>query len=120
MMAKNQMITYSGVGAQRQNGVTVRVIRTVIEQAQTMLIHAAIRNPDNVNATLWPFAMTHLAYVWNVTPREGTILPNATLTRTILNEKYPEVCWLKIWGCPVYILDYNVASGQKLPKWEVK
>ena len=64
--------------------------------------------------------MNHLTYIWNITPKEGSISPNAILSRTILKENYPEVKSLKIWGCPVYILDYKVASGQKLPKWDVK
>ena len=115
---ENQTITYSGVGAQHQNGVAERSIRTVVERARTMLIHAAIRNPDNFDATLWPFAMNHSAYIWNITPKEGTISPNAILSRMILKEKYPELKSLKIWGCPVYILDYKVANGQKLPKWD--
>ena len=44
-----QTITFSGVGAQHQNGVAERAIRTVVERARTMLIHAAIRNPEFVD-----------------------------------------------------------------------
>ena len=46
---ENQTITYSGVGAQHQNGVAERSIRTVVERTFTMLIHAAMRNPDNLS-----------------------------------------------------------------------
>ena len=49
---ENQGITFSGVGALHQNDVAERAIRTVIERARTSLIHAAMRNPDNINATL--------------------------------------------------------------------
>jgi len=85
-----------------------------------MLIHAAMHNPDNIDAMLWPFAMTHSAYIWNITPKEGILSPNAILTKLLTNEIYNKVRSLKIWGCPVYVLDYKVASGQKLPKWEIK
>ena len=33
----SQLITYSGVGAQHQNGVAEQAIRTVVERARTML-----------------------------------------------------------------------------------
>jgi len=93
---ENQTITYSSVGASHQNGVAERAIRAVIEQARTMLIHAVIRNPDNIDATLWPFAMTRLEYIWNVTPNEGTDLPNTILSKKLQNEEYAQVCSLKI------------------------
>ena len=48
----SQMIMYSGVGAQHQNGVAERAIQTAVEQARTMLVHATIRNADNVDASL--------------------------------------------------------------------
>ena len=50
----SQSITFSGVGAQHQNGVAERAIRTVVERARTMLIHASIRNPEFVDVSLWP------------------------------------------------------------------
>ena len=55
----SQMITYSGVGAQHQNGVAKRAIRTVVERAQTMLVHATIRNADHVDASLWSSVLNH-------------------------------------------------------------
>ena len=39
----SQRITYSGVGAQYQNGVAERAIQTVVERARNMLVHATIR-----------------------------------------------------------------------------
>ena len=39
----NQAISFSGVRAQHQNGIAERGIRTAVEQAHTMLIHAAMR-----------------------------------------------------------------------------
>lgn len=45
------------MGAHHQNGVAERAIRTVIERAHTSLIHAAVRNPDHIDATLWSFAL---------------------------------------------------------------
>ena len=64
------------MGAQHQNGVAERAMRTVIERACTSLIHAAIRYPDKFNATLWPFALNNVCYVWNEVPKEGPLRPH--------------------------------------------
>ena len=48
----NQEILFSGVGAQRQNGIAERGIRTVVEQACTLLIYAAMRYPDVISPEL--------------------------------------------------------------------
>ena len=117
---ENQGITFSGVGAQHQNGVTERAIHTVIERARTNLIHAAIRNPDNINATLWPFALNHACNVWNEVPKVNTFSPSQILSSSFSQEPLQLIKSLRVWGCPVYILDYQVANNKKLPKWEPK
>ena len=66
IMKGSQSITYSGVGAQNQNGVAERAIRTAVERARTMLIHASIWNEENVNVSLWPFALSHSCFIWNL------------------------------------------------------
>ena len=113
---ENQGITFSGVGAQHQNGVAERAICTVIERAWTSLIHAAIRNPDNINAMLWPFALNHACYVWNEVPEEGLFSPSQILSQSFSRDALYVIKSLRVWGCPVYILDYPVASGKKNPK----
>ena len=70
------------MGAQHQNGVAERAIRTVIERARTSLIHAAIRIQDNINAMLWTFALNHACYVWNEVPKEGSFLPSQILSKS--------------------------------------
>ena len=68
-----QGITFGGVDAQHQNGLAERA---VIERARTSLIHAAIQNPDNVDATLWLFAFSHSCYVWNELPKKALSRPH--------------------------------------------
>ena len=70
----SRSITYSGVGAQPQNGVAERAVRTVVERARTMLVHATIRNVDNVDASLWPSALNHSCYLWNTVPKKTSML----------------------------------------------
>ena len=39
----SQKLTFSGAGAQHQNGVAERAIKTVCEAARTIMLHAALR-----------------------------------------------------------------------------
>ena len=105
---------------QHQNGVAEHAICTVIERARTSLIHAAIRNPDNIDATLWTFALNHACYVWNEVPKEGSFSPSQILSKSFARDSLHAIKSLRVWGCPVYILDYWVANNKKLPKWEPK
>jgi len=34
-----------------------------------MLIHASIQNEEHVYFLLWPFALSHLSYIWNTVPK---------------------------------------------------
>ena len=117
---ENQGITFSGVGAQHQNDVAERLICTVIERAWTSLTHAAMRNPDNINATLWTFALSHACHIWNEVPKEGSFSPSQILSKSFSRDALQIIKSLRVWECPVYILDYRVASGKKIPKWELK
>ena len=108
------------MAAQHQNGVAERAIRTVIERARNSLIHAAIKNPDNIDATLWAFALNHACYVWNDVPKVGSFSPSQILSQSFSRDALQVIKSLRVWGCPVYILDYRVASGKKIPTWELK
>ena len=113
----SQSISYSGVGAQHQNGVAERAIRTVVERARTMLIHAAIRNPEFVEVSLWPFALSHSCHVWNSVPKLRGFSPLELLSCSVSERNNNDLRHLHTWGCPVYILEYDVAVGKKIPKW---
>ena len=113
----SQSITYSGVGAQHQNGVAERAIRTVVERARTMLIHAAMRNQEHVDVQFWPFAMTHSCHLWNTVPKLNQFSPVELLSRTLHTRNYSDLRHCHVWGCPVYILEYDIAVGKKVPKW---
>ena len=83
-----------------------------------MLIHASMRNPDVITADLWPFALQHSAYIWNTVPKSNNYSPNEILTSVLDENNYAYLKHLHVWGCPTYILNYKLAVGQKLPKWE--
>ena len=67
---KRQDLTASGVGAHHQNPIAERAIRTVTERARTLILHALLHWPTQVDLRLWPFAMEYAAYIWNSMPQE--------------------------------------------------
>ena len=109
---EHQGITFSGrVRSIKMVLLNVRAIRTVIERARTSIIHAAIWNPDNIDATLWLFTLNHACYVWNEVPKEGSFSPSQILSKSFARDSLHENKSLRVWECPVYILDYRVANN---------
>jgi hypothetical protein len=115
--AMDQEIDFSGVGAHHQNGVAERAIRTVTEWARTMLLHAMLHWPDEVDLDLWPFAMDHAIYLWNHLPNEHTgVAPVEVFTGQVLDD-FDFLKSVQVFGCPCYVLDPKLQDGKKLPKW---
>ena len=114
----HQSIRYSGVGAKWQNGVAEGAIRILVSKARTLMIHAALHWPEAEDATLWPLALSHAAYLYNHTPNEQSgIAPIEVFSQTTsdgqsLRNSHP-------WGCPVYVLEPRLTdAGGKIPKWQ--
>ena len=63
---RGQSMSFSGVGVHQQNGVAERSISTVVNSARTMMLHQALLWPEHFDMRLWPFALTHAAYSWNI------------------------------------------------------
>ncbi len=115
--AMEQEIDFSGVGAHHQNGVAERAIRTVTEWARTMLLHAMLHWPDEVDLDLWPFAMDHAIYLWNHMPNEHMgIAPIEVFTQQVFDD-FDFLKSVQVFGCPCYVLDPKLQDGKKLPKW---
>ncbi|KAI2505304.1 hypothetical protein MHU86_9104 [Fragilaria crotonensis] len=68
-----QTITFCGVNAHFQNAVAERRIRTLQDQARTMLIHAQHRWPKAIDAHLWPYALRVANEIHNSTPTIGRV-----------------------------------------------
>lgn len=118
IIANQQAIHCSGVGAKWQNGVSKGATRIVVSKARTMMIHAALQWPDVDDNTLWPLAVSHAAHLHNHTPNpESGIAPIEIFSRTkndcqALRNSHP-------WGCPVCVLEPRLSSaGGKIPKWQ--
>ena len=110
---KDQMISYCGVNTHWQNGIAERMIRTLRETARTQLLHAIERWPSSCSTYLWPFALRYAAQVHNEVPREGDKLPISKFSGIPIQANLNH---LHSFGCPVYALDSNLASGKTITK----
>jgi hypothetical protein len=96
---RHQVMTYSGVGVHGQNGVAERAIQTVVNSARTMLLHQALLWPECFDMRLWPFAIDHAAYLWNLLPCD--LLPDNLTPLEVWSSTKQEGSPLrteKVWG----------------------
>ena len=116
----NQTITFCGVNAHFQNGVAERRIRSLQDQARTMIIHAQHRWPSAIDAHLWPYALRTANEVFNNAPtvnREDMKSPIELFSDSPIR---PNLSNFQTFGCPVFVLDQKMQAGQKLPKWQLR
>ena len=82
-----------------------------------MMLHLAIHWPAVADPQLWPMAVDHAVFIHNHVPQEDTGLsPHDLFTK----QRWPHSKFhdLHVWGCPVYVLDKQIADGHKLPRWK--
>jgi hypothetical protein len=65
---QQQTIYFCGVNAHFQNGIAVKRIIDLQEQARTMILHAKSRWPKGVSIHLWPYALRSANQLRQVTP----------------------------------------------------
>jgi hypothetical protein len=112
---KGQTLSFCGVNAHFQNGVAERRIRELQDHARCMLIHANKRWSTAITTNLWPYALRMANGIHNDTPtikHRQSPLERFTGTHVLPNPRH----WHH-FGAPVYVLDSDVASGKKFPKW---
>ena len=118
---RNQAIRFSGAGAAHQNGITEQAIKTMVNMARTMLIHADLHSPDGtINMDLWPMAMDHAVWLYNRIPRqENGIAPIEIWSRTTIHPYDLIFSNCHTWGCPTFVLKPKLQkSGVKIPNWQ--
>ena len=114
--AQRQSLSYCGVNAHFQNGIAGRWIQDLQELTRTSMLYAMNKWKRMILICLWPYAMRHANDVANSTPRKGE-------DRSII-EKFtgvpirPKLCHYHAFGCPTYVLDNALQSGQGVPKWK--
>ncbi len=118
-----QTMTFCGVNAQFQNGVAKRRIRSLQDQARTMLIHTQHRWSTAIDAHIWPYALRASNKVFNNAPT--TTRPDMKSPIELFSKLpvRPNLDHLQPFGCPVFVLDANIQlersqSGNSGPEWE--
>ena len=111
-----QKLSFSVVGAHRQNGITERSIQTIASMAWASMIHASLHWSDHPILDFWPLAMSYAIWVYNRLPPSGAGLsPKELWSRVKLpNSRLPRA---HAFGCPVFVLDPALQDGKKIPKW---
>ena len=102
-LLKNQKkIKFSGVGTARQNGAAERAIKTVFTMVRTMLMHAALRCPDDTFYTaIWPTAMDYAVWVYNRIPDiQSGIYAIEIWSRSMFYPVSETLSNCHVWGCP--------------------
>ena len=66
-------------------------------------------------ANLWPYALRYANDVANATPNKGEEI--TPLEKFSSVSVAPKVRHFHSFGCPTYVLDNPLQSGQGLPKW---
>ena len=114
----SQTISYSGVGAHFQNGVSERAIQTITYWTRAMMMHQLLHWPDQFDPRLWAFAFMHAAYIWNNMPKERHGLTPSELFTGMKNSSHDtSLLNLRIWGVPSWVLDPQLQDGHRLPKF---
>ena len=120
-LLKNQKkIRFSGAGASHQNGAAERAIKTVVIVTRTMLIHAALRCPEDTFSTdIWPMAMDYDVLVYNRTPDMQSGLSAIEIwSRSRFEPVLETLINCHIWGCPTYFLEPKLQKlGVNITKW---
>ena len=112
---KKQSILFCGVNAHFQNGRAEKRIRDLQDQGRTQLLHAKHRWPSMIDAALWPYALRTANHVHNNAAREGG--QPSPLEMFSQSDIPPKLKYFHPFGCPVYVLDNRLQSGNSLPKW---
>ena len=114
--AQRQGLSYCGVNAHFQSGIAERRIRDLQEQTRTSMLYAMKKWKRMVLICLWPYAMRHANDVANATPRKCE--DQSPLERFSGVSINPKLRHFHAFGCPTYVLDNALQSGQGSPKWK--
>ena len=110
-----QRISFCPVNAHWQNAIAERAIRDLTDQARKMLLFALGRWPSAVDLALWPYAFRNAAYIHNYLPcdEEGRSRIELFSGSTVMTN----ISQFHTFGCPVYALDSDLASGKSIGRW---
>ena len=116
--SKDQKITFYGVGAHHQNGISENKNKHLTNGAHTLLLHGIIMLPQMIDEMFWTFAIKAVAKRHNSLhiDHQGRT-PSSILHG--LDLEYILVKYFHTLFCPIYALDARLqsAGGAGPPKW---
>jgi hypothetical protein len=114
----DQSITFCGVGSHHQNGIAERKIKDLTLGARKILFHAKQMLPEYISTILWPFSLKCTEdWMNNLVHRADGRTPYQALTD--LDPIKFNVSNFHTFGCPCYVLDHCLQSGNSMvSKWE--
>jgi hypothetical protein len=114
----DQSITFCGVSSHHQNGSAERIIKDLMLGARIILLHAKQMLPEYISTVLWPFALKCTEdWMNNLVHCADGRTPYKSLTG--LDSVKLDVSNFHTFGCPCYVLDHCLQSGNSMvPKWE--
>ena len=113
---KAQNITFCGVGSHHQNGIAERRIKSLGEDARTMLAHGQHLWPEVITKSLWPFAYKAACRSRNkFNLDDDGLSPDEKMSGLKVQQELKNEHTL---FCPVYVLNGKLQSGLgAIPKW---
>ena len=114
--AQRQSLPYCRVNAHFQNGIAEHRIRDLQEQMRTSMLYAMNKWKKMILICLWPYAMRHANKVTNATPSKGKEI--SPLEKFSEVKVTPKLRHFHAFGCPTYVLNNALQSGQGAPKWK--
>ena len=95
LMHDNGIHVYDSVlHTPQQNDHTEQFIRTIMDKAQAMCLHACL--PDSY----WEFAISYAAHIYNHTPKQGL---SWKMPYELLYKKPPTISHLCVFRCSAYV-----------------
>ena len=123
LLKKQQKIKFSGSGASHQNGSAERAIQVVVTTERIMLMHSALRCPeDSLSTDLWPTAMDYSECIYNwihdIQSWSSTI---EIWSRSRFDPVSETLSNFHVWGFLTYFLEPKLQiPGVKIPKWDTR
>ena len=102
-------------GAQNQNGVAERNIKSITFWAQSHLHHSSYHWPKRTPVHFWPASIQNAVCIFNNFPAVDTgVLPNEVWSQT--KSSIDNFQQAHVWGCLAYVLEAELQDGKKIPK----
>ena len=120
LLKNQQKIRFNGDGASHKNRAAERAIKTVDTMERTMLMHGAIRCPeDTLSTDIWPMAMDYALWVYNRIPDTQYILSAIEKwSRSRFEPVSETLSNCHVWGFPTYVSEPKLQKpGVNIPKW---